>query len=285
MYERGPILRLLVLSLVVQATVAGAADHADTPLLQAINRSDARLTDIHAFLHDGNLVLALASDPAIPPSVTEYQYPADLTLRLYIDNDSEVSFEDPDDLARFGGTVVKPNKISEDIVFEVTFDGGEPRLRAKGIRKRDLDAVSFFAGLRDDPFIRAPRVGTNVAAVVLEIPLDLVLRRQSTLLIWATSDLPEVHGKIVEHAGLALRSQLPENDLMNVLRPKKHAMELGVAPDVIILDTASPVGFPNGRTLTDDVIDLVLGAPMGPSENDVPFLDEFPYLAEPHLPP
>jgi len=53
-------------------------------------------------------------------------------------------------------------------------------------------------------------------------------------------------------------------------------------------------GFPNGRRLSDDIIDVALqvvagelaGGPNdlgdGVGENDVPFLDEFPYLALPH---
>lgn len=63
-----------------------------------------------------------------------------------------------------------------------------------------------------------------------------------------------------------------------------------LAPDVILFDVLRPAAFPNGRDLTDDVVDLV-GDPRPlsnddpfPAENDVPFLDEFPYLAEPHTP-
>jgi len=54
-------------------------------------------------------------------------------------------------------------------------------------------------------------------------------------------------------------------------------------------------GFPNGRRLTDDVVDIELkvleGALLGADTdvftdavdaNDVPFLDEFPYVAQPH---
>ncbi len=68
-----------------------------------------------------------------------------------------------------------------------------------------------------------------------------------------------------------------------------------VVPDTVELDFAKPNGFPNGRQLTDPVIDItfaflfldltkhpktVLAAiPLGPSANDVPFRSEFPYLA------
>jgi hypothetical protein len=55
----------------------------------------------------------------------------------------------------------------------------------------------------------------------------------------------------------------------------------------VIYDTALAASFPNGRELTDDVVDLV-GDPRVlsnddpfPSTNDVPFLGAFPYLAPP----
>ena len=65
-----------------------------------------------------------------------------------------------------------------------------------------------------------------------------------------------------------------------------------VLPDVVTIDFSKPVDFPNlnGRTLTDDVIDialaLVLDRTVGDAidANDVPFLDSFPYLAPPHQP-
>ena len=68
-----------------------------------------------------------------------------------------------------------------------------------------------------------------------------------------------------------------------------------VLPDTIKLNLNAPSGFPNGRTLTDPVIDITLAAlfldlskngpgtlaalPLGPSANDLPFRTTFPYLA------
>lgn len=61
-------------------------------------------------------------------------------------------------------------------------------------------------------------------------------------------------------------------------------------PDTLKLDLASPVGYPNGRDLDDDVIDTLLGlilngpVPDGVDANDRAFLNGFPYLAPPHQP-
>lgn len=262
------------------------SDHADTPLLKEVGRHDARLTDLYAFTRGDNLVLALCSDPTIPKEVTEYLFPSDLTLRFHIDNQSLVDFDDPLDLTDFGGTIVEPRKISADIVIEVTFNNdGTPRLKFKGLPKRFEEEISFFAGLRDDPFIRTPRTGRNVAAVIVEIPLEAVLDSE-TLLIWGTSKVPDINGLISEHVGRALRSQFILGGI-NTLSPRDHFRVLGLVPDVIIFDTLFDAAFPNGRELTDDVVDLVVGSKglpgenPGNKENDVPFLDEFPYLADP----
>jgi hypothetical protein len=58
----------------------------------------------------------------------------------------------------------------------------------------------------------------------------------------------------------------------------------------MIYNTALPAVYPNGRALTDDVVDAVgdvrvldNDSPF-PSANDVPFLSAFPYLAPPHPP-
>ncbi len=83
-----------------------------------------------------------------------------------------------------------------------------------------------------------------------------------------------------------------------------------VVPDVITIDTGADAGFPNGRRLSDPVMDITLaillldlsvdnqGAgtfldldpdmdgdqPLNPDANDIPFKTAFPYVADPHAP-
>ncbi|GIW42636.1 MAG: hypothetical protein KatS3mg076_3213 [Candidatus Binatia bacterium] len=294
-------IRLLSWTIVLAMAAASlASDHADTPELVAAERHDARITDLFVFLRDENLVLALCADPTIGPELREYRFPPDLTFEFFVDNDSAVSFDDPVDLEKFGGTVLEPEKISEDVFFRVTFTpDGEPELETNarvggGGGGCSLSAprkdVKLFVGLRDDPFIRGPRIGRNVACVVLEVPLAAVLEESPVLLVWATSKVEGLPGDFQDLAGRAMHSQNPETNLMNTLHPSRHRAELGEPPDVVIFDTSRPAGYPNGRELTDDVVDLV-GDPRAlatddpyPDANDVPFLGEFPYLAPPHEP-
>lgn len=153
--------------------------------------------------------------------------------------------------------------------------------------------LGFFAGLRDDPFIRGPRQGRNVGSIVIETPLSGIVDGQSTLLIWATSKVEEMDGSQQEAAGRSLRSMFPEQNALNTMPPNDQMRIMGMRPDVMIFDTARAASFPNGRALSDDVVDLAcsLGgecrvvasdAPF-PSANDVAFLPDFPYLAPPHL--
>lgn len=268
-----------------------ASDHADTPLLISLNRHDARLTDLHAFVREGDLVIALCSDPTVPPRATSYRFPSDVTFDIHIDYDSEVRPEEGPDL--LGGTIVNPAGIREDITYRIRFNPDQSatiEYRRSDGRYDGVWLTGFYAGLRDDPFIRGPRIGRNVAAIVIQVPLASVLKDQSTILIWATSKVDTIDGPFQDLAGRSLRSQEPENLALNTLHPSEHLARTGLKPDVMIYDTAKPAAFPNGRALTDDVIDLVAipsllatDAPF-PSANDLPFLETFPYLALPHPP-
>ncbi len=73
-----------------------------------------------------------------------------------------------------------------------------------------------------------------------------------------------------------------------------------VVPDGLKIDLTIPAGFPNGRALTDQVIDITLAVllldltamgqtpttlaedPLNPPANDAEFLPDFPYLAPPN---
>ncbi len=265
-----------------------ASDHGDTALLRSLQRHDARITDFYAFIRNEKLVLAVCLDPTIAPGVHEYVFPRNLSISISIDTHSEVDFSDPDDLAELGGTVVDPGGIGADIGINIGFDKHhQPRLKVEGLPGRVRGEIDLFTGLRDDPFIRGPRIGRNVAVIVLQLPVGEVVEPHGTMLVWAVSKVPEIHGPQADLAGLSLRNQFPENEAMNLLHPRNHFELLGLSPDVLIFDTSWHAAFPNGRELADDVVDLV-GDPRPlvndqpfPSENDVPFLDVFPYLAPP----
>ncbi|MBI2912164.1 MAG: DUF4331 family protein [Chloroflexi bacterium] len=93
----------------------------------------------------------------------------------------------------------------------------------------------------------------------------------------------------------AVRPVLPAEDAPGV---PADALASVLIPDVVTVDGSKPIQFPNGRRLTDDVVDAALGLVLnrgnvlgggpgvsdGIDGNDVPFLTTFPYLAPPHQP-
>lgn len=271
--------------------LARAADHDDTNALKAIPRHDGRITDLHAFTVGDRLVISASTNPVIPKSAGSYRFPSDLSIRIHIDGRSRVTFADPAANQTFGGTIDRPDRIAAQYVFTITFDeSGAARLQASGVGGPHLEATRFFAGLRDDPFIRGPRRERNVGTVVIDAPLKAFDEEQSTLLIWATTSVPSPSGPIGDLGARALRSQFAESLSLNDYSPAEHYTVLGVTPDVIIFDTSRAAAYPNGRALTDDVVDLVGDSRVlsndspFPSSNDRPFLADFPYLADPHPP-
>jgi hypothetical protein len=281
-----------------------AADHGDTPQLIQLSRHDARLSDHHAWHQGSDLVMSLCTNPSIPVGVASYKFAEDVTLRMHIDNHSAVDFTNSN--ADRPGTIVDPAHVNANITLEFSFDAnGNYALVSEGLTAEQEGHIRVFAGLRDDPFINGDatnvtphpsnRVGRNSACIVVQMPLaDVRGSAGDALLTWATSKVPDVNGPIAEHAGRALRSQVVEFLGLNTLRPRAHFTELGLMPDVMIHNLSAPSGYPNGRILTDDVIDLVqdtrgkAGNPFanpnaqGATQNDVPFLADFPYLAPPH---
>lgn len=89
-----------------------------------------------------------------------------------------------------------------------------------------------------------------------------------------------------------------QNCLDQPVGPGRPSVANIVVPDTIKVDLSQPSGFPNGRRLTDSVIDIELAwifidltkhdaqvlaqRPLGPQANDVAFRADFPYLAAPH---
>ena len=292
------IIAILFLSSALQAM---GADHSDTSLHIEEGRNDARITDFYAFTRGENLVLILAVDPTVPEGATTYEFPTDVEYRINIDNDSEVTAQ---------GIILNKNDIREDIVISIRFkDDGTAVINGDNkfgsifsipflvlfscASSDDVDIVdaitNFFAGPRDDPFIRGPRIGKNVAAIVLEIPIDAVVKNNNPLLIWSTTNVDSFPGDFQERAGGPITSML--NDVLNFTHPSEDFENFSIEPDVLVLNTSLPSGFPNGRVLEDDVVDLVCPGVCDniiendepfPSENDVPFLDDFPFLAPPN---
>jgi hypothetical protein len=257
---------VVALSLSIQLLPALASDHTDTPLHIDTGRDDARLTDFWSFVQQDRLVMIMGINPFLPAEVREYVFPTDVTYRFFIDRDSRVNFNDPVLNAAFGGAVANPIGIREDITFNVTFDEwNRPKVDIVGPtfteRQRIREQMRVFSGLRAEAFIFAPFVNNNIGAIVIDVPLEEIKKDNDTLLLWVTSSVDDFAGPFQELAGRTLYSQFDEKLALNFIHPSQHRAALGINPDLIILNTAARSGFPNGRRLQDDIVDLVAALP------------------------
>ena len=184
----------------------------------------------------------------------------------------------------------------------------------------DPERINIWTGVTDDPFIFPVFFGTNVVTMAVTIPMTAFRDEQRDWVAWGTSSRD---GKPVDHVGRSLRTQNPRFEILNTLPPREHVaaikreherpslmrdllLKLGLnqtfayrswdyVPDVLIYTTQAPLGFPNGRLLTDDVaeqlalygdsllkeISYIAGGWPRATTNDKAFQQGFPYLAAP----
>lgn len=99
--------------------------------------------------------------------------------------------------------------------------------------------VKTFSGLRDDPFIRVPQQGKNIAAMAVELPQSLFTHgRQKVLLSWGASAFNAITGPVSDVAGRSFATMFtPEQNTvvdsagvthptLNVLHPSQHIAAL-----------------------------------------------------------
>jgi hypothetical protein len=233
--------------------------------------------------------------------------------------------------ARFpGGTVIDgdvtppstPNDpvIVEDVASGISIFAG-PRddpffFDLVGLNRLRAGLTNPFRGI--DSF-----AGFNLSAIVIELPADLLsdggdevavsgftLRKNAQTFTVVDRRLDRMGVPVVNTVFIPFglkdefNRSLPRNDenrfadevqasLDAFGTPDDNAEFLAAAviPDLLRLDLTQPDGFPNGRQLEDDVIDILLALifPGGPTTdgvdaNDRAFLESFPYLAPPFQP-
>jgi hypothetical protein len=189
-----------------------ASDHRESPMIQEDPKAD--ITDLWAFLSpagSSNLVLAMAVNPiSVTQQAGTYHFSPGVRYRFNIDNDGDAKSDHVIDV-RFSG--YDPETATQ--TFTAKFPGhvvvnGEV---TRGTRIKDQpnppiinegpNGIKVFAGPRDDPFFidtvgffrrvadtgrftgTDALAGLNVSALVVELPLSMVMRSDTTLGLWA----------------------------------------------------------------------------------------------------
>lgn len=183
----------------------------------------------------------------------------------------------------------------------------------------------FYAGLRSEPFFADPDgfvdnmrwtgrdgwAGKNVFGIVLDVPND-AFGLQPQLGIWGRT-MALVHGVLapVNQAGRPGNNVLRQGADTNTTPPAQQRecffaqymatfktfgyteaqatkLSLEWLPDILPYNYLNAAGYPNGRKLTDDIVDnLVEIMTQGKMKDDrvgphTDYLAEFPYLGIPH---
>lgn len=172
---------------------------------------------------------------------------------------------------------------------------------------------SFCDGSESDFFL-----GLNVSAIVLEVPSASL--GPNDIGVWGRTDLngvqvdrmgrPAINTVFIPNNPLEPTSTEPsQKNAFNAGKPRHDQRDFRgevvdtleifygagnptvdvltdiLLPDILTIDTSSPAGFLNGRSLADDVIDAELGLVTNGLvtsdcvDNDSDFMSTFPYLA------
>lgn len=324
----GKSLPVLMVAVMLMASPAvRASDHAD-PV--ALGDPESNITDLFFFPQGDRMILIfnvvrslLAPEPYNLSPFT-YQINMDLT--------TPVSLQDEANRARYGGTVLEPDRIHPDVTIAIHLkdDVTLKDLQITGLDEKQLGDIRQYFAVRDDPFIFPRFFGKNVISMVLSIPKSAFPAGQHDFILWGTTSK---NGQQIDHVGRSIRSQLPRFGFLNTLAPKDHlkalvemkterdniynyfhsakewwAVAVGdllqftyqlrkydLQPDVMIYSDRFPVGYPNGRVLTDDVvaktcsfgdcllqeISFIEGGWPRATVNDKPFSADWPFEAPP----
>jgi hypothetical protein len=302
-----------------------ASDHADPTDLTDPN---ANITDLFFYPKGDQYILIFNIRRSLtapqPYDLGPYEYHVNFDLT------TPVTFDSAEDRTRYGGTVAAPEKLhpAAAIAIRLNNDVTLKSISFNGLK--NTDKIRTYTGVRDDPFIFPRFFKVNIIAMVMSIPKDAFPVGQHDFMLWGTANKD---GTEIDHVGRSIRTQLPRFGIINTSPPSEHVKILmenketrdklynffkgnrewyskavadlfqptfqlrkyDLAPDVMIYTDRFPVGYPNGRVLTDDVvaqtcafgdcllqeISYIEGGWPRATTNDKPFLDDWPYLAEP----
>lgn len=215
---------------------AQASDHADPvpPLkLKGLDDGLIGLNGLYAFVDGDRLVVMINAGRAlidVPNDVAAGM--KDTIYKVNFDTHTPVTFDDPIQLARFGGSIPSAawSNIAPDasITFRIQ-KNPQGEVSAKRIVFQTTPTatglsntadIQYQAGLFDDPFIFPAFNNKNTVSMIASIPLSSFANKPKNFLLWATAH--RGNGKQFDHVGRAGRTQQPRLDFMNTLPPSKQ---------------------------------------------------------------
>ncbi len=274
---------LLFFALLIPGT-GRASDHAD-PMWLAEDEQEANITGLF-FYPDGDRWIAILDVRrsligAPPYNLEPFEY------NIHLDFHTKLRFDNAEDVARYGGTIVAPEGIAPDATIRLRLNNDmtvkEKTFKGLG----DPQNIQVYSGVRDDPFIFPKFFNVNVITMAFSIPKSAFPADAESWLLWATSNRVS-NGEQIDHVGRSNRTQLGRFEILNPIPPSQHVAEIrdkvesrakvqeflaqwlpplanlnqlsgffirhyDSVPDVMVFTKTRPAGFPNGRRLEDDV--------------------------------
>jgi hypothetical protein len=262
-----------------------SSDHAD-PVNLPMSELESGITDLFAFPDGDQMIVmlnvrrALTADKG-PFNLEPFEY------AVKIDVHSEVTFDNAQHRAVYGGTIKKPEGIKEDVTIKIRLKNDATLNSVKYDGLQNTDKIKLATGVFDDPFIFPRFFRRNTIAMILSIPFSSFPdKNRQDWILWGTST--RLKGNVqIDHVGRSNRSQQGRFDFLNILHPSAHVAAIRAHnqtrariertlmqyvpplvnayqplfkirpydefPDVMIYTKRYPIKFPNGRNLEDDV--------------------------------
>src|SRR5262245_18626151 len=155
----------LGLALLFLPSAFQSSDHADPVNLEVL---ESGITDLFAFPDGDQMIVILNTRRALttPPP---YQLEP-FEFAIYMDLHSKVTVDNAEERARYGGSIVKPEDIKEDVTIKIRLKNDATLNTVKYEGLENTGGIKLFTGVRDDPFIFPRFFKRNTIAMVLSIP-------------------------------------------------------------------------------------------------------------------
>ena len=206
----------VVVSVGLLPATALGSDHADPVVLKTV---DSGLTGLFAFPDGDRMILILGAHRDLHKSA-----PYDLEsfeFTIHLDLHSQVAYNNPAAVARYGGRVVDPRGISADASIRIRLND-DASLNTIDYEGLSLESeILVRTGVFDDPFIFPAFFKRNIIGMVVSIPTAAFPSGREDFVLWATSSKTR-SGKQIDHVGRSNRTQQGRFDFLNKLHPSEH---------------------------------------------------------------
>ena len=214
-----------------------------------------------------------------------------MKLKLNVDLDSTILYDDPLLNNAAGGRFESPENIKEDITFSIRVKNKIPTIRVTGDKRFQPQKIKkaigeTFTGTRLETFQFGPNIGCNRNLIVFEVDKGTLFNNDSDQILsaWTESILKDgksyidasdqvmavTGGPYIDSSGRALKNQATGLRMQISLHPSEH-VEAGFGySDMVILNTTrrpnSPMGDDFKTTSLAISVNSILRRPPNPNQ-------------------